>query len=54
MTTPATPRRVLAVEDDPKIAQLLLDYLRAEGFDAQAIADGKQALQQIEQRRRRW
>jgi two-component system, OmpR family, response regulator BaeR len=52
MTTPATPttpRRVLVVEDDPKIAQLLLDYLRAEGFEAHAIADGKQALQQIEQ-----
>jgi two-component system, OmpR family, response regulator BaeR len=43
------PRRVLVVEDDPKMAQLLLDYLHAEGFEARAIADGQQALQQIEQ-----
>jgi two-component system, OmpR family, response regulator BaeR len=42
-------RRVLVVEDDAKIAQLLLDYLRNEGFDAGAVADGKLALQQIEQ-----
>ncbi len=42
-------RRVLVVEDDEKIAQLLLDYLRNEGFDASAVADGQIALQQIEQ-----
>jgi two-component system, OmpR family, response regulator BaeR len=42
-------RRVLVVEDDPKIAQLLLDYLHAEGFEAHTIANGQQALQQIEQ-----
>jgi two-component system, OmpR family, response regulator BaeR len=42
-------RRVLVVEDDAKIAQLLLDYLRNEGFDGGAVADGKLALQQIEQ-----
>jgi two-component system, OmpR family, response regulator BaeR len=42
-------RRVLVVEDDAKIAQLLLDYLRNEGFDAGAVGDGKLALQQIEQ-----
>jgi two-component system, OmpR family, response regulator BaeR len=41
--------RVLVVEDDAKIAQLLLDYLRNEGFDASAVADGQLALQQIEQ-----
>ena len=27
-------RRVLVVEDDPRIALLLLDYLRSEGFEA--------------------
>jgi two-component system, OmpR family, response regulator BaeR len=42
-------RRVLVVEDDAKIAQVLLDYLRNEGFDAESVADGKLALQQIEQ-----
>jgi two-component system, OmpR family, response regulator BaeR len=47
MTTAA--RRVLVVEDDPKIAQLLLDYLRAEGLEASVVADGQLALQQIRQ-----
>jgi two-component system, OmpR family, response regulator BaeR len=42
-------RRVLVVEDDAKIAQLLLDYLRNEGFEADAVADGQLAVQQIEQ-----
>ncbi len=42
-------RRVLVVEDDAKIAQLLLDYLRKEGFEASDVADGRLALQQIEQ-----
>jgi two-component system, OmpR family, response regulator BaeR len=42
-------RRVLVVEDDASIAQLLLDYLRHEGYEASAIADGKAALDAIEQ-----
>jgi two-component system, OmpR family, response regulator BaeR len=42
-------RQVLVVEDDAKIAQLLLDYLRDEGFEAYAIANGKMALEQIKQ-----
>lgn len=46
--TAAAPRRVLVVEDDAKIAQLLLDYLRSEGFDASSVADGQVALRQIE------
>jgi two-component system response regulator BaeR len=37
-------RRVLVVEDDPRIALLLLDYLRSEGFDAHSLADGQLAL----------
>jgi two-component system, OmpR family, response regulator BaeR len=40
-------RRVLVVEDDTKIAQLLLDYLRQEGHEASALTDGRVALQQI-------
>jgi two-component system response regulator BaeR len=44
----AAPRRVLVVEDDAKIAQLLLDYLRSEGFEASSVADGQVALRQIE------
>lgn len=41
-------RHVLVVEDDAKIAQLLLDYLRQEGFEADTVANGQLALQQIE------
>jgi two-component system, OmpR family, response regulator BaeR len=41
MTVPA---HVLVAEDDPKIAQLLVDYLHAEGHVAQAVADGHEAL----------
>ena len=37
-------RRVLVVEDDPKIAQLLVDYLHSDGFSAEAVHDGAQAL----------
>jgi two-component system, OmpR family, response regulator BaeR len=43
--TPA--RRILVVEDDPRIAQLLLDYLHADGHQAQVLADGQLALSEI-------
>jgi two-component system response regulator BaeR len=43
------PRRVLVVEDDPKIARLLADYLGRDGFDAATMADGQMALSLIEQ-----
>jgi two-component system, OmpR family, response regulator BaeR len=41
------PRHVLVIEDDAKIAQLLLDYLRSGGFEASAIDDGHLALAEI-------
>ncbi|TKC85957.1 response regulator [Trinickia terrae] len=31
---------ILIVEDEPKLSALLTDYLRAEGYDATAVADG--------------
>ncbi len=46
--TLTNPRRILVVEDDPKIARLLVDYLGREGFAASAIADGHAALSHIE------
>ena len=51
MTTAAQPTAlsVLVVEDDAKIAQLLVDYLRADGFVATSVHDGAQALRQIQQ-----
>lgn len=49
MNVPAETRKhVLVVEDDPKIADLLLDYLRADGLAARGIANGAQALRDIE------
>jgi CheY-like chemotaxis protein len=46
----ATPRqrRVLVVEDDPKIARLIGDYLVREGFEARALADCREALAELE------
>jgi two-component system response regulator BaeR len=40
-------RRILVVEDDLRIAQLLLDYLRNDGHHAQWLADGQLALSEI-------
>jgi two-component system response regulator BaeR len=45
----APERYVLVVEDDPKIAQVLVDYLRAEGLPARQVADGAVAVQQVRQ-----
>ena len=44
----ALESRVLVVEDDPKIARLLVDFLKSEGFAASSVADGELALWQIE------
>ena len=44
------PLQALVVEDDVKIAQLLVDYLRADGFNANSVADGALAVAQIQQR----
>jgi two-component system response regulator BaeR len=36
--------KILIVEDEPKLAQLLVDYLQKSGFDTLVIDDGQQAL----------
>ena len=41
--------RVLVVEDERKISDLLLNYLRAEGYEATPAYDGRDAVQQIVQ-----
>jgi two-component system response regulator BaeR len=38
------PARVLVVEDEPKLAALLADYLRAAGHEPECVADGNEAL----------
>jgi two-component system response regulator BaeR len=47
MTDP-NPQRVLVVEDDRKISDLLVNYLRASGYEAEASYDGCDALRRIE------
>jgi two-component system response regulator BaeR len=43
----ATALRVLIVEDEPKLAQLLVDYLVREGFECEALGDGSRAIERI-------
>jgi len=45
MTQP--PRRILVVEDDAKIADMLGNYLRAQGFDCELLANGLQVAPQV-------
>lgn len=45
-----TVSRVLVVEDDRKISELLLNYLRADGYEATPVYDGRDAVQHITQK----
>jgi two-component system response regulator BaeR len=49
MNTEASSR-ILVVEDDRKISELLLNYLRAAGYEATPVYDGFDAVQLIKQR----
>lgn len=40
-------KRVLVVEDEPRLAAVLCDYLGAAGYQAMSVADGTQVLQTI-------
>jgi len=40
-------KRALVVEDDPDIVELIVHYLRAEGFEVEALGDGRQALERL-------
>jgi DNA-binding response OmpR family regulator len=44
MTMPPRPTRVLVVDDEPKIRDLVRRYLQADGFDVTEAADGTTAL----------
>jgi len=46
--TEIAAQRVLVVEDDRKISELLQNYLRASSYVAEAAYDGRDALRQIE------
>ena len=41
------PRSVLVVEDDAKIAALVVDYLVANGFTAEHVADGREVVARV-------
>ncbi len=45
MSPAAAATRVLVVDDEPAIAQLLATALRYEGFDVTVAANGRQALE---------
>ncbi len=44
MTTPARARKVLVVDDEPKIRDLVRRYLEADGFEVTEAPDGTAAL----------
>jgi two-component system response regulator BaeR len=48
MNTPSIAR-VLVVEDDRKISALLMNYLRAENYDAIPVYDGQDAVELVSQ-----
>lgn len=38
---------ILIVEDEPKIANLLADYVRAAGHSARVIGDGREVVDDV-------
>ena len=44
------PRRILVVEDDAKIADMLANYLHAQGFEPAVLANGLQVAPAVRQR----
>ena len=41
-------QKILIVEDEPDLAALIADYVRASAFEAEIISDGQLALQEIQ------
>lgn len=44
MSDAATQARILIVEDEPKLAQLLADYLATAGYHTQIVRDGREVV----------
>jgi two-component system, OmpR family, response regulator ResD len=44
MTTTTQPARILLVEDDPTVAEVVVRYLEREGFAVEKVADGRDAV----------
>jgi len=49
--TRAAAAFVLVVEDEPKLASLVVDYLHASGFETHHVADGRDVLAAIVERK---
>ena len=45
--TGAVLPRVLVVEDEPRLAGLLADYLRAAGYSAEVLGDGRAVVEWV-------
>jgi two-component system response regulator BaeR len=48
MTNPERPPRILIVEDEPKLAAVLADYLRLDGYETTSIADGREVIPHVQ------
>ncbi len=46
-----TPIRILLIDDDTRIRELLLRYLTEQGFDVRAVADGREMAQVLDRGR---
>ena len=44
LTAPATRARVLIVEDDPNVSEVVARYLLREGYQVETVADGAEGL----------
>lgn len=42
--SPGPPRRVLVIEDDDNLSDVVARYLRREGFEVETVGDGEQGL----------
>lgn len=42
-----TPSRILAIEDEPTVAQLIVDVLREEGHQVEAVLDSQEGLRRL-------
>ncbi len=45
---PSLPRRILVIEDDRAIRELLVELLRDEGYETRSAGNGAEGLDQIE------
>jgi len=46
-SSPVRPQRILVVEDEPAVAQLVVDVLREEGHHLEAVLDSQEGLARI-------